>query len=235
MGIFVSASALKDFIKCEEMANYRLFARGEPPPPSREQKLGIITHRILQKSWDNKAAAMKMRDTLCKKENIDAVGVQSITHFISIYFETFRFLINEKDEIEKRFKIKLYDDVYLVGVFDRVGKIVIDWKTDANPPRKIDNNVQFILYDLAYKKLYNKPAQGVYLAALKDGSFIKYNENKLFVNILMDEVVPKFVETVRNKSFVRNGVYNGSCYRCPYKQPCLGVKDVMVYPAVAEE
>lgn len=235
MAVYVSATSLASFIKCEQMAYFRLFAKGEPPPPNREQKLGIITHKILQKSWNDKDNAIKLIASMSKKEELDAVGVQSLHHFINTYFERFYILTKETDESEKRFKVKLEKDIYLVGVFDRVGRIVIDWKTNASPAKRVDNDIQFILYDLAYRKLYNKEPYGVYMAALKDGSLVKYNQNSLYINALMEEVIPKFVDVVKSRSFYRNGIFNGSCYRCNFKEPCLGVQNVVVHPTTFEE
>jgi CRISPR/Cas system-associated exonuclease Cas4 (RecB family) len=236
MSIFVSASSLADYISCSQKIYYRVFETGESQP-TREMLMGTIAHKVLEKEWKDFDLAKVLIDKLCVQNNLDELARGSITHFIGTYFDIFRSMVRDDDKIEKRFKVKLYDDVYLVGVFDRISKdIVIDWKTNAKPAKNINNNVQFILYDLAFNLIYGKKADGLYMAALKDGSLVRYNESKEHAAVLVNDVIPEFVETVRNKSFVKTGLFNGSCYRCQYKVACLGGdKDVMVYTNSVEE
>lgn len=222
MPIHVSASSLADYISCSNKVHFRVFETGEAVP-TREMLMGTITHKVLEKAWQDKDVALNLADTLCKKEGIDAIGKESVNHFVHTYFDHFRFLVANDDKVEKRFKVKLYDDVFLVGVFDRVtNDIIIDWKTNAKPPKNIDNNVQFILYDWAYKLLYDRRPSGLYLAALKDGTLVKYKESKQHADVLINNIVPEFVEAVRTRTFVKTGLFNGACYRCQYKIPCLG-------------
>lgn len=227
-GIYVSASALQDFIICNYRTYFRLFEVGEAVP-SKEMMMGTITHKVLEKAWKNLDVALNLGKSLCVKENLDLSAQQAVEHFIHIFFERFKIMLRDDDAIEKRFKVRLKDDVYLVGVFDRVSKeTIIDWKTNSNPPKKIDNNIQFILYDYAYELLYGKRPAGVYLAALKDGSLVRYKESPEHHIALFQDIIPEFVETVRKKSFIKTGLFTGACYRCPYKIPCLGEQNGMV-------
>lgn len=233
-GIFVSQSALQDYITCNYKAYFRLFEPGEAIP-SKEMLMGTITHKVIEKAWRDKDVALGMAKQLCKKNDMDAVASQSVEHFIHTFFERFRIMVADDDSIEKRFRVKLYDDVYLVGVFDRVSRgMVIDWKTNANPPKKIDNSIQFILYNLAYNMIYGKPSEGLYLAALKDGSLVRYNESKEHSDTLINQIIPNFVRDVRNKEFTKTGLFTGACYRCPYKIACLGDKNVVHIPPIEE-
>ncbi len=236
MAIYVSASALRDYIVCSQKVYYRIFEAGEAVP-NREMLMGTITHKILEKEWNDWEKATDLAIKLCRENNLDRTAENSVLHFILTYYNNFRIMVTDEDRIEKRFKVKLYDDVYLVGVFDRITRgTVIDWKTTAKPPKRIDQDVQFILYDLAYNLIYNKPAEGLYLAALSNGSLVRYSESKLHSETLMNQVVPEFVETVRKKSFKREGLFNGACYRCPYKQICLGGENrELVHTDVIEE
>lgn len=236
MTINVSASALKDFLSCSRKVHYRIFEPGVSIP-TREMLMGSITHKVLEKAWDDKTRAVGMIDTLCRKESIDEIGRNSVLHFVHTYFDKFSPLVTKDDKIEKRFKVKLWDDVYLVGVFDRISRgLVIDWKTDANPPKKIDNHVQFIIYNIAYEMVYEQEPVGIYLAALKDGSLVKYRESLLYKEVILNELIPDYVEVVRKRNFVREGIFNGACFRCPYKEPCLdGDNDVMVRGNFATE
>ena len=199
--------------------------------------MGSITHKILEKAWSDKEAADKLVQSLSEKEGLGEVEKNSIQHFVSTYFERFRIMVADEDKIEKRFKVKLYDDVFLVGVFDRISKgVVIDWKTNSKPPKYLYNNVQFILYDLAYNLLYNKKPEGLYLAALKDGSLVRYSESKEHSDTIINKIIPEFVHAVRNRLFIKTGLFSGACYRCQYKQTCIsGDKDVVDNPSIIEE
>jgi hypothetical protein len=234
-GIFVSASALRDFVICNYRTYFRLFEPGEAVQ-SKEMLMGSITHKVIEKAWKNLDVALNLGHTLCIKENLDLPSQQAVEHFIHTFFERFKVMLRDDDAIEKRFKVKLKDDVYLVGVFDRVSKeTIIDWKTNANPPKKIDNDIQFIIYDYAYELLYGRRPAGLYLAALKDGSLVKYRESPEHHMALISDVIPNFVETIKKKNFIKTGLFTGACYRCPYKIPCLGERNVMVFNPPIEE
>jgi CRISPR/Cas system-associated exonuclease Cas4 (RecB family) len=235
-GIFVSYSAISDYLKCSMQVYYRIF-EPELKLPNREMIIGNITHKVIEKAWQNLDVALGLGKSLCDKENVDAVGKQSVEHFIHTFFEKFTPLLTKEDKIEKFFKVKLYDDVYLVGKFDRITRgLVIDWKTNANPPKHIDGDPQFILYDLAYRLIYEKPAEGIYFASLKNGNLIRYTESKEHAQAMTEHIIPSFVADVRNKSFIKTGLFTGACYRCPYKTPCLGEgKSVLVSQPFVEE
>lgn len=236
-GIFVSASALQDYVACNYRTYFRIFEPGEAIP-SKEMLMGSITHKVLEKAWKNKDIALNLAKTLCIKENLDAQSFQAVEHFVHTFFERFSIMIRDDDSIEKRFKVKLYDDVYLVGVFDRISRgTIIDWKTSANPPKRIDNNIQFIIYDYAYELLHGKRPEGVYLAALKDGSLVRYKESPEHHITLISDIIPRFVSDIRKKEFTKTGLFTGACFRCPYKIPCLGseAKNELVHSTLDEK
>lgn len=235
MSIHVSYSSLNDFISCQQKTYFRIFEPGEGIQ-SKEMLMGSIAHKALEKFWNSRNEALKLAKQLCEQNKLDQTGNNSVEHFVNTYFEKFYIMVREGDKIEKRFKIKLYDDVYLVGVFDRISLgTVIDWKTNANPAKKLDNSVQFILYDLAYNLIYGKQSEGLYQAALSDGSLVRYSESKQHSETLIQKIIPQFVETVRNKSFMKTGLFNGACYRCPHKITCLGDKHELVRGNTIEE
>lgn len=234
-GIFVSASAVKDYISCSQKVYYRIF-EPELKVSNREMIIGDVVHKTIEKAWKNLDVALNLGQTLGKNANVDLVGLQSIEHFIHTFFERFIPLLTDEDKVEKFFKVKMQDDVYLVGKFDRITRgLVIDWKTDSNVPKNISNYPQFIIYDLAYKLIYNKPAEGIYFASLKSGDLIRYNESKEHTKTLLEDIIPNYIETIRKKEFIKQGLFTGQCYRCPFKIPCLGEKNELVSESVIEE
>jgi hypothetical protein len=138
------------------------------------------------------------------------------------YFYNFFPLMSANFKAEQRFKIPLERDVFVVGKLDRIadGK-VFDWKTARKPLTNIDNNIQFILYNWAFKKLYGAEPSGVYYAALTNGSLVKYNGNPIVEDFLFGEVVPQLVEAIRSKNYIHNGIFRKSCFRCSYSDTCL--------------
>jgi hypothetical protein len=233
-GIFVSASALKDYLKCPKMAYYRIF-EPEYKTSNREMIIGEIVHRVVEKAWKDLDVALNLGRALAENNDIDAVGKQSIEHFIHTFFENFIPLLTIEDKVEKFFKVKLEEDVYLVGKLDRVSRgIVFDWKTNSTVPKVIDNDPQFIIYNHAYNLIYNKQPEGIYFGSLKTGGLIRYNESKEHSDALINHIIPNYIDDVRKKNFIKQGLFNGACYRCPFKIPCLGEKNV-VYSDFIEE
>jgi hypothetical protein len=229
MSVFISASSLLDFISCEQKAYYRIFEKGEAIPTP-EMLLGSITHKVLEKAWDDKDKAIALAQVLCKESPLSASVEQQCISFVDIYFDKFKFLLSPTDKIEQRFKVKYpLEDVYLVGVFDRItGGKVFDWKTNARPPKRISGNIQFILYDIAYRLIYGKESEGIYMASLKDGSMVRYTKSKDHYDALVNQVVPDFVRAVRTKSFIKTGLFTGACFRCQNKASCLNNGDTNV-------
>lgn len=227
-GIFVSASAIKDFISCSQKVYYRIH-EPELKVSNREMIIGDVVHKTIEKAWKNIDVALNLGKTLGVNANVDAIGLQSIEHFIHTFFERFNNLLTDEDKVEKFFKVKLEEDVYLVGKFDRLSRgLIFDWKTDSNVPKNISNYPQFIIYDLAYKLIYNKPSEGIYFASLKNGDLVRYNESKEHSKTLIERIIPDYIATIRKKEYIKQGLFTGQCYRCPFKIPCLGEKNGVV-------
>lgn len=234
-GIFVSASALKDYLSCSNKVYYRIF-EPELKVSNREMIIGDIVHKVIEKAWQDLDVALNLGKTLGINQNVDPIGMESIKHFIHTFFDHFAPLVSREDKIERFFKTKLSDDVYLVGKFDRISRnLLFDWKTNANPPKAIGNDPQFIIYDYAYNLIYKQPPEGIYFASLKDGALIRYNESSEHAKALIEKIIPEYVETVRKKDFIKTGLFTGQCYRCPFKVPCLGDKNGVVYNPPIEE
>lgn len=236
MAIYVSASSLNDFISCSQKVNYRLFGK-EKEVPSKEARIGSITHKVIEQKWNDLNQALELANTLSRQEGLDSLSNNMIESFVHTYFENFKQHLSEKDLIEHKFKIKIDKDVFLVGVMDRVSNgNVFDWKTSKTTPTRLDNNVQFIIYNMAYNRVFNSSPAGLYLASLREGKMVRYVESKLHTDILLNNIIPDFINTVRKKDFIKTGVFNGSCYYCPYRKSCLseGEEDVMVHTKFIE-
>lgn len=224
MPIFISASSIKDYLACSKKLYYRTFLP-DLGVISEPMAVGIVVHKALELYWNDLHRAENYI-----KSNLNPRNIEKGLFFIQNYFDNFRCITSDEDIIEKKFKIKIGTDSYLVGKIDRItnGINIVDWKTSAKPPKSIDKDIQFLIYDLAYRKMYGKPPVSVLYASLATGDFVKYVHDDTISNVLKDEIIPEVINILRNNTFNRKGIFsNSTCYNCIYKGVCLGDKDVM--------
>lgn len=220
MSIFLSASSIADFIKCPQKVLYRRTKRVEEVP-SREMIIGKIAHAAIEKGWSDRARAVEIVNYWSKSERLSAKDKNDLLFYVDMFFLNFRGLVGEKDEIEYNFKLSLYDDIYLVGKVDRISNgNLFDWKT-GRVATKLSTDIQCIIYDYAYEKIFGKQAKSICLAALATGELIPYSRNDFYVKEVFDKIIPRMIKTIKNESYERLGMFNHSCFRCPYKSGCL--------------
>ena len=222
MAIFISASMLNDFVHCNRMVYYRI-NHPELQTQNKEMIIGEVVHSAIEKFWDlNAAGCFYAIEELRKRLPEHAESTDFSLDCLHIYYSNFQKLLTYNDTVEAKFKVQYDKDVFIVGKMDRIsdGK-VFDWKTTRKPPTNIDKDIQFILYNWAFKEIYNAEPSGVYYASLTNGSLIKYNKNPIVQDFLLGEVVPQLISTIRSKNYIHNGVFKRSCYRCVYSDTCL--------------
>lgn len=222
MSIYISASGLLDYISCNRKSYYRIFKPIEPVK-SLEQIRGTVVHKVLQEYWQDHSLAMQNIPTVAKQFGLQESELDNVRYFVHNFFDSFYGYVKDGDLIEHNFKLKLDNDVYLVGVFDRIsdGK-VFDWKTTKKTPANLSGNIQFIVYNYAYNKLFNSKPVAMYYASLNDRKLVMYYDIEAYSNVLLNELIPSFIKDVRDKNFIRNGVFSGACYKCDWRSHCLG-------------
>ena len=232
MPIFVSASSIKDYLACSKKLYYRTFLPdlgviNEP------MAVGIVVHKALELYWNDKQRAFGYI-----RNNLNPRSIDKGLLFVGTYFDCFRDLVSDEDTIEKKFKIKIDSDAYLVGKIDRiVNGIIFDWKTSAKIPKSIDKDVQFLVYDLAYRSMYGRPPANVVYASLTTGEFVRYVHDDALSNVLKLEIIPEVIRALKDSTFFnRKGMFsNSTCYNCIYKGVCLGETDVVDGAAFVDE
>lgn len=235
MPIYLSASSISDFIKCPQKVMYR-FKKTVPEKKSKEMIMGSIAHLAIEKGWRNREIA---KEVIAQEVHSNALRRSDQTHLefmLDIFFLNFRDRLGDKDLIEYRFKIPLYDDVFIVGKMDRisVGNLY-DWKTTVKLPARLDNDIQCIIYDWAFNKLFDKPANGICVAGLATGELIPYQKNDFYVKEVFENIIPRMIRTVRHDEYERLGMFNHSCFRCPWKEGCLGGQRYVLDNSVSPE
>lgn len=222
MSIYLSASSISDFIKCPQKVLYRR-TKPFPEKKSKEMIIGIIAHSAVQRGWESRELAYSIVREGAEKEGLSKSDVTNLEFLMDVFFLNFKDRLTNKDKIEYNFKIPLYDDVFIVGKMDRISNgNIYDWKTGSRIPGKLGNDVQCIIYNYAYNRIFSKEPAGICVASLSTGELVPYMEDNLYTDELFDNIIPRMIKTIKTESYERLGMFNHSCFRCTYKLGCLG-------------
>lgn len=230
MSIYISASLLNDFISCNRKIYYRMI-KPEEAVQNKEMIIGEIVHYTIENYWNNPVdgIAYLMRELHNRVPN---EPIDHATLCLHNYYNNFQQYLTDTDQTEMKFKIPWDKDTFIVGKIDRIsnGK-VFDWKTDKYPITNISSSIQFILYNWAYKKMYNTDPVGVYYAALSNSTLVRYYESLVNEYVLFSDIIPQVIHTIKSKEYIRNGIFRKSCFRCQYSDICSSeVANVLDYP-----
>ncbi len=222
MPVYLSASSISDFIACPQKVLWRI-TKPFPEIKSPAMVKGTIAHYALEKGWKDRERALTIVRQECKKEELmTRKELLDLEFMMDIFFLNFRGLVGDNDLIEYRFKIPLHDDVFIVGKIDRISDgNLIDWKTAGKLPSRLSNDVQCIIYDWAYKKLFDREAKSICIASLAKGDLIPYVKDDFYTKEIFNNIIPRMIRTVKNQTYERLGMFNHSCFMCPYKIGCL--------------
>lgn len=218
--LFISQSAIRDWLSCNKRYYYRLKFK-DKSVPSRAMVLGNYVHKILEDYSTNNIEAMEEITRYKDKYNLPDSEVSMLVSSVKGFFDNFTQLVTEDDSKEVQFTMPYSDEVSLTGKFDRItpNHMVIDWKT-GKQRKNLSNDVQSIIYSNAYTYLYGE-VPTVIVAYLNSGSFTLYQADDLYVGTLFGEVIPAMIDSVYRDEYPHTGFFNGSCYRCPFKQFCF--------------
>lgn len=235
MSIYLSASSISDFIKCPQKVLYR-FTKPFPAKPSTEMIVGKVAHHAIERGWRDISVARNIIDEWVQKERLSKQEHTHLYNMIGTFFVNFKPLLGEKDQVEYMFKIPMYDDIFLVGKMDRISSgVIYDWKTSSRISKKLGSDPQCIIYNYAYKILFQEEPNGVFVASLSTGELVPYRANELATKELFGNIIPRMIRTVKNETYERLGIFNHACFRCQYKEGCLGgERDVLDYPDLVE-
>ena len=219
--VYLSASSISDFIQCSQKVKYR-FGKIKQIP-TKGMTIGRIAHEAIEKGWQDKEIAYRVVQTLGRANELSRSDIGNMEFFMDIFFLNFRPYLREDDKVEYSFKLPLYDDVFIVGKMDRISNgNVYDWKTSSRISKRLDNDVQCIIYDYAYERIFGEPAKSINVCSLSKGNLVPYMKKDIYVKEVFENIIPRMIKTVKNSSFERTGMFNHSCFMCPYKQVCLG-------------
>lgn len=238
--IHLSASAIKDFVRCPAMHYYRVNYRGEQVV-SDEMVLGTMLHKLFETITVDTTLeeALGKMDVLKAEYSFGDNFNGKIRSDVEIFLERFAPIVGSNDISELEFKVPLPDmynpfrnrDVFLVGKIDRIvvdSNIVIDWKTGTKVPKSINHDIQFILYDEIYKMLYGSYPYKTMLASTHNGVVVGYKRDEVAVKALYEDIIPAVVQAYDDvKYYYKSGIYTGACGRCSYRTICLDGEEVV--------
>ena len=235
-----SFSQLNSFKTCPLQYKYQYILK-IPTIPTAAESFGISIHQTLQKFYieflTNKKINKKNLLNIFQK-NWVPIGYSSLGHQKRMIKEGEKMLINFYDKfhfrkleivgLEKLFKIKIDEDIYLTGKIDRVDRInksgveIIDYKTGKKPDeRELTKSLQLTIYTLAAhdKNLFNKKLTDIsltfYYLQAPEKITLKKNEGDL---IKTKEEIINMVAEIRQNIFPANpGMH---CDFCPFKIIC---------------
>jgi DNA helicase-2/ATP-dependent DNA helicase PcrA len=235
-----SYSQLNSFKTCPLQFKY-LYVLKIPTLPTASASFGTTIHKTLQDFYSefikNKKVNKKKLKEIYKKTWVP-VGYSSKAHEDRMKKEGEKILDNYFDKyhnssinilgLEKLFKIKIADEIFLTGKIDRIDKLrkneieIIDYKTGRKPnERELTKNMQLAIYSLAAqdKNSFNKKLSDInltfYYLQAPEKITIKKNEEDL---IKAKEEVIKMVEEIKKNQFPANP--GKHCDFCSFKIIC---------------
>lgn len=219
--IYLSASSIRDFLKCSKMYYYRT-QHPEESVDTEGAIIGKVVHGAVERYWDDEAGAFRYAADKIKEQDVSAKASSKILHCVDSFFGLSGELgLTADDKIEYYFKEKMPEDYMLVGKMDRIipdRNTVIDWKT-GKTRNYLNNDVQFIIYYVMYKKLFGKfPV--VLQIDLNSGIVTPFQPTKLYIDTLFNSVIPMILERIRRQQLYKEGYFNGACYGCSFIPIC---------------
>lgn len=233
MPIFLSASSITDYIKCPKRVFFRIH-KPFPPAPSRDMVLGSSMHYILEKGWKTRETAYQILEEESVRLNYTKREHTNMSFMTDLFFLNFRHLLGDSDLIEYNFKLQLHSDVFLVGKMDRISQgNVFDWKS-GRVAKNLEGDVQSIIYDYAFNRLFGRPPVSLCVASLSQGQLIPYSKNELFTRELFNAVIPRMIKTIKGEEYEKLGLFTHGCFRCQWKIGCIGATNVVDSPDPTE-
>ena len=235
-----SFSQLNSFKTCPLQYKYQHIFK-IPTIPSAAESFGITIHQTLQKFYTeflkNKKINQKNLLTIYERTWVP-IGYVSLTHQTRMKEEGKKMLVNFYKKfhssnlkiiaLERLFKIKIANDIFLTGKIDRIDEInkneieIIDYKTGKKPnERELSKSLQLTIYALAAndKNLFNKKLESInltfYYLQTPEKISLKRNEENL---IKTKEEIINMVAEIRKNEFPANP--GKHCDFCSFKIIC---------------
>jgi CRISPR/Cas system-associated exonuclease Cas4 (RecB family) len=215
--IKLSASSIKDFIQCPA----RMFFRHNSTEESIQtpaQALGSAVHKVVELSAfvENKVLTERV------KVDYNVQDERKFSRCLNNFYYSYSPLLTKDDGVETKFEFDL-NGVRIQGMMDRIifsEGVIFDWKTSEVCPENIDNDIQFMLYYLAYKDIF-KQEPSVYYISLAKNKRVQFYPREGLIRNLTEIVIPNIKFAVEQKWYPNWGMFGNACTYCSYRKECL--------------
>lgn len=237
---YFSYTQLETYDKCPLQYKYQFILK-IPTSPSANLSFGETIHKTLQQFYqrflENKNIDSKEIIKIYEKNWIP-VGYNSKIHEQrakkegALILENYLKKFHHKDLkiifLEKKFKLKIKDDVFIIGKIDRIDKIdnqtieIIDYKTGKIPEKNdLEKNLQLLIYGLAIndKKISHQKIENIIFSLI----FLNKNEKFSITKkpeelIKIKDIIYKKIEEIKTSDFKPK--VSLWCDFCPFKIIC---------------
>ncbi len=235
-----SYTQLETYERCPLQYKYQ-FVLKVPTPPVASASFGDTIHRTLQQFYQefltDKSLGEKRLLEIYKTKWIP-LGYASPTHenrmkkegttMLQKFFNTFHDPKTKVIDLEKLFKIKIGNDIFITGKIDRVDAKgrdaieIIDYKTGRLPNEKeLKKNIQLSVYALAATNpgLYNKKLNNINLTFyyLQDLKKISVRKTDADLKAVLEKILNR-VKDIRSSDF--SPKVGPWCNFCPFRMIC---------------
>ena len=227
----VSASSAKDSEPCPR----RLWYRRHSPEVAKLSKavvFGSIVHEAVEKhtqigyaiKWAEEEWERKMGSNFAKGATVPPKDFNKmLENYYYIMLPNFRDAPDT--EIEKFFDIpwKHYKDsslnIHIVGKIDRIAnRCIYDWKTSTRAPSYYTKqDIQFYIYDWAYKQLYGEYPEQVIYGFLQRGKLYPIEIFEASRHNLVNIINKAIDAFILDSSVWVSGYHCGNCF---YRDQC---------------
>ncbi len=234
----MSYTAIHSLMQCE-YSYYLSYVERVPTVESAESVDCTAIHRAIQVGYENNLAKEEWAQ-IFKKEWVELTAKKDVVFYgEGEYLKKFKdgqqmmrdyydkFVSKKKPPQMLEFFFGKSNPVMLgshklVGVFDQVDARdnVIDYKSGAKPTQaKLDHDLQFTVYSYAYRQLWGKEENGLFLRHLGTMKDMETTRTEEDFEVLEGEL-DKIEKRLRGKVFIRN--LGRECANCYFVEACLG-------------
>jgi len=222
--IHLSPTGIKDFLSCSMRLAYRIAFKkeGEEGEKTEKMKIGLAVHETIEEAWRIPDPAVNLK-YLNKYNLVEKKSVDKVKRSLSNYYQFYAQMLTERDVTERLFEYQFAKGITIVGKMDRVileRDTVIDWKTGDWLQKSIDDDIQFMLYYMGYKKLYGREPKNVLYINVNKNIVLRFKYEARNFRVLEKDIIPKVTRALRTGDFHREGMFTGVCGNCPYKTVC---------------
>lgn len=223
--LYLSVSALKDYLTCPKIYWYRVHKK-QTFIPDRYIFRGNVVHEAIEKSSNEEDAIIIVNKLYRDNNKYTDSRVQDELESVKMIHNYYTLIEPHLEKrninnVEKMFKIPWKQNVYLVGKIDRIDSIshkIYDWKTAMTIPDAYElQDMQFYVYCWAYEMLNQKKPE-IYYGHLYSGRLFPIDiHNDMWYNIrqLIDKTI---IQLTTDEFYPR--LFGYKCKRCFYKGVC---------------